>query len=98
MPASTRVELVAAGQREEAFRSQRVERHVDAPQPGRREIVRELGQLHAVRRQRDVDAERREHLNEPGHVRPHERLAAGEPDASNRTAPRRRRATRAISS
>ena len=48
--------------------------------PAAREIVRNLGELHAVGRERQVDAERREHLDQPGHVGPHERLAAGEPD------------------
>ena len=48
--------------------------------PGRREIVRELGKPHTVRRHRDVDAERREHLHETRHVRAHERFAAGDAD------------------
>ena len=52
------VELVAAGEREEDLGAQRVERHVDAPQAGRREVVGHLRQLHAVGGHRDVDAER----------------------------------------
>ena len=74
------LELVALGQREEAITLQCVERHVDAPEPGRREVVRELGQLHAVGRHRDVDTERREQLDEARDVRPHQRLAPGEAD------------------
>ena len=74
------VELVALGERDEALAAQRVERDVDPAQPGRGEVVRELGQPHAVGRHREVDAERREQLDEHGHVGPHERLAAGEAD------------------
>ena len=48
--------------------------------PACREVVGDLGQLHAVGGEREVDAERRQHLDQPGHVGPHERLAAGEPD------------------
>ena len=40
----------------------------------------ELGELHAVGREREVDAQRREQLDEPNDVGPDERLAAREPD------------------
>ena len=66
------VELVAPREREEPLALQRVERHVDAPQARVGQVVRELGELHAVGRHREVDAERREHRDQPGDVRPHE--------------------------
>ncbi len=74
------VELVALGERKEALSPERIERHVDAAQSRRREIVRELGEPHTVRRHRDVDAQGREQLHQPGHVRAHQRLTAGDPD------------------
>ena len=64
------VELVAAGEREEHLAAQRVERDVDAPQPGGGEVVRHLGELHAVGGHGEVDAERGEQLR---------RAAAGGP-------------------
>ena len=44
-----------------------------------REVVCDLGELHAVGGHRDVDAERRQHLDQAGEVRPDQRLAAGDP-------------------
>ena len=68
-PASTRgvdpgddpVEIVAPGELPEDLGAQRVERHVDAPQAGRGEVVRHLRQPDAVGGHRDVDAERGQH-------------------------------------
>ena len=63
------VELVAPGQLTEGVATQRVERHVDAPQSRGGEVVRELGETHAVRRHREVGAERSEHREQPSDVR-----------------------------
>ena len=56
-PGEHAVELVAAGEREERVGAERVERDVDPPQARGGEVVRELGEPHAVRRHREVDAE-----------------------------------------
>ena len=74
------VELVALRQREERGAVQRVERDVHATEPGVREVVRSFPELHAVGREREVDTERREQLDQARDVRPHERLTAGQPD------------------
>ena len=72
-------QLVAFRQRHKALSVERVERDVDATQPGGGEIVRQLTELHAVGGHRDVDVEPARALTKPRHVRPHQRLAAGDP-------------------
>jgi hypothetical protein len=74
------LELVAAGQREEGLAAQGVERDVDPRQPRGGEIVRQLGELHAIGGEREVDAEGREQLDEADDVGPDQGLAAGEAD------------------
>ena len=74
------VELVAAGEREEGLASQRVDRHVDPVQAGRRQVGGELGELHPVGGHGEVDPDRGEQLEEAGQVAAHRRLAAGDPD------------------
>jgi hypothetical protein len=59
---------------------QGIERNVDPAQACGGEVVRELRQLHAVGRHREVDAERRQQLDEPRHVRSNQRLATGDPN------------------
>jgi hypothetical protein len=72
------VQFVSASQREKRLALERVERHVHALQARRNEVVRDLGQLDAVGRERDIDVEWREQGNESRDVRAHERFAAGE--------------------
>ena len=80
MPAITRSSSSRRVKRDETIVPQRVERHVHAREARGTQIVRDLGQLHAVGREREVDAERGEHLDQSRHVRAHQRLAAGQPD------------------
>ena len=81
MPASTRSSSSRLVEREEAFALQRVERHVDAPQPGGDEIVREprasFTPFVVIAMSTPSGASS---CDQPGDVRPHERLAAGEAD------------------
>ena len=62
---------------------ERVEADGDARQAGVRERLRLLRQQRAVRRQRQVDVERAELLDQPLEVAAHERLAAGDPELAD---------------
>jgi hypothetical protein len=79
-PAQHRVERVAPGDLREAHVVERVERDVQALQPGLDERACEPVEQHAVRRQRQVAHVRDagEHLDEDGQVAAHERLPAGQ--------------------
>ena len=81
-PRQDAVERVAAGDLGEADVRERVQRDVDASQPGRDERAREPVEQDAVGREREVThaGRRREHPHELGQVAAHERLAAGQPD------------------
>jgi hypothetical protein len=80
-PARTR-SSAAAGDLGEAHVRERVQRDVDAPEPGRDERRGEAVEQHAVGRERQVAHTRcrSQHPHELGQVAPHERLAAGQPD------------------
>src|SRR5215218_1802077 len=75
------VERVATSELEEAVGGERVERHVDAPQPGRYEVADLLLEQVAVGRERQVVAvrDRAQLLDQPPQLLAHERLAAGQP-------------------
>ena len=74
------LELVALRQREERGAVQRVQRDIHATEPGVREVVRSFPELHAVGRERKVDTEWRELLDQTRDVRTYERFTTGEPD------------------
>ena len=82
MPSSTRCELVAPGELDEAVGAQRVERDVDAAQPGLGEVGRGQGPsvapLVVSARSTPSAASLATRI---GQVGPHGRLAAGEADA-----------------
>ena len=78
-PGDHPVELVAAGEREEHLGAQRVERHVDAPQAGGGEVVGHLRELHAVAWSWRCRSPRGASIaDQPGQVRAHGGLAAGD--------------------
>ena len=69
--------------RAEGLVVERVEAHGDARQARVGQRLRLPRQERPVRRQRQVDAERREHLDQPLDVAAHERLAAGDAELAH---------------
>ena len=65
-PGDDPLEIVAARELTEHFRAQRIERHVDALQAGVGEIVHHLRKPDPVGGHGDIDAERRQHGDQPG--------------------------------
>ena len=82
------VELAPAGDRGEAVAVQRVQRDVDPPHAGAREVAREPLELAAVGGERELVQRTRadmaaQLLDQPHHVAPDQGLAAGQPQLAH---------------